>query len=103
VPEPVKGPDHPLVLNQCRPRTPAYVVLIALLLRGYSGAGFKSAEVTSTMQESIILRVFFTNLGQKMPGRSTLTELANAVSNDDKLGHSFDRVAMPRMVRNCGI
>jgi IS5 family transposase len=85
VPEPAKEPDHPLVLNQGRPRTPAYVVLVALLLRGYCGAGFKSAEVTSAMQESITLRVFFTNLGLQMPGRSTLTELVNAVSNETRL------------------
>ena len=85
VPEPAKEPDHPLVLNQGRPRTPAYVVLVALLLRGYCGAGFKSAEVTSAMQESITLCVFFTNLGLKMPGRSTLTELVNAVSNETRL------------------
>jgi len=71
-------------LMQGRPRTSGYVVLIALLLRGYSGAGFKSADVTSTMVESITLRVFFTNLGISMPGRSTLTELVNAVSNETR-------------------
>jgi Transposase DDE domain len=82
---PAKETPSPRVLNPGRPRTPAYVALIALLLRGYSGAGFKSAEVTSTMQESITLRVFFTNLGLRMPGRSTLTEIVNAVSNETRL------------------
>ena len=85
MPEPAREPDKPLALKQGRPRTPGYVVLIALLLRGYSGAGFKSADVTSAMAESITLRVFFTNLGLKMPGRSTLTELVNAVSNETRL------------------
>ncbi len=85
MPEPAQDPDKPLVLMQGRPRTSGYVVLIALLLRGYSGAGFKSADVTSAMVESITLRVFFTNLGVKMPGRSTLTELVNAVSNETRL------------------
>lgn len=85
MPEPAHDPDKPLVLMEGRPRTSGYVVLIALLLRGYSGAGFKSADVTSAMAESITLRVFFTNLGVKMPGRSTLTELVNAVSNETRL------------------
>lgn len=85
MPEPAQDPDKPLVLTRGRPRTSGYVVLIALLLRGYSGAGFKSADVTSAMVESITLRVFFTNLGVKMPGRSTLTELVNAVSNETRL------------------
>lgn len=85
LPAPAEEPAQPLVLLEGRPRTPAYVVLIALLLRGYSGAGFKSADVTAAMVESITLRVFFTNLGLEMPGRSTLTELVNAVTNETRL------------------
>jgi hypothetical protein len=73
-----------LTLAQGRPRTPAYVVLIALLLRGYFGAGFKSCDASTMMQESITLHVFFANLGLRMPGRSTLTELVNAVSNETR-------------------
>ncbi|MBM4320717.1 MAG: hypothetical protein FJ125_12360 [Deltaproteobacteria bacterium] len=61
-----------LTLAQGRPRTPAYVVLMAVLLRGFFGAGFKSCDATTMMQESITLRVFFANLGLTMPGRSTL-------------------------------
>ena len=85
IPEPAQEPDDPRVLRQGRTRTPAYVVLIALLLRGYWGAGFKSARVASQMLESTTLCVFFTNLDVEMPGRSTLTELVNAVSNDTRL------------------
>jgi len=85
IPEPAHGPEQPLVLMEGRPRTPAYVVLIAMLLRGYVAAGFKSSDVASSMVESITLRVFFTNLGFKMPGRSTLTELVNAVTNETRL------------------
>ena len=73
-----------LTLTQGRPRTPAYVVLIAVLLRGYFGAGFKSCDAATMMQESITLRVFFANLGLRMPGRSTLTELVNAISNETR-------------------
>ena len=84
-PVPAADPRQPLALEQGRPRTPAYVVLVSLMLRGYSGAGFKSADVTSIMLESITLRVLFANLGLSMPGRSTLTELVNAVSNETRL------------------
>jgi IS5 family transposase len=37
------------------------------------------------MLESITLLVFFQNLGLKMPGRSTLTELVNAVTNKTRM------------------
>jgi len=80
VPRRPPSSGKPTVLGQGRPRTHAYVVVVALLLRGYWGTGFKSDDVTSNMQESITLRVFFANLRLKMPGRSTLTELVNAVS-----------------------
>lgn len=73
-----------LSLLQGRPRTPAYVVLIALLLRGYFGSGFKACDTTTMMQESITLHIFFANLGMKMPSRSTLTELVNAVTNETR-------------------
>jgi hypothetical protein len=82
--DPPQDPEQPLALKMGRPRTPAYVVLVALFLRGYSGSGFKAADVTSFMLESITLRVFFTNLGLPMPGRSTFTELVNAVRNETR-------------------
>lgn len=74
-------PAQGLTLAHGRPRTPAYVALIALMLRGYLGTGFKACDATTLMQESMTLRVFFANQGLKMPGRSTLTELVNAVTN----------------------
>ena len=74
-----------LTLGRGRPRTPAYVVLMAVLLRGYLGAGFKACTSATMMQESMTVRVFFDNLGLAMPGRSTLTELVNAVSNQTRL------------------
>jgi len=82
MPPPIE--TDPLELEQGRPRTPAYVVLIALLLRGYWGDGFKNRDVTTVMLESKTLEVFFSNLALKMPGRSTLTELVNAVSNETR-------------------
>ena len=82
---PQEAGPQPLELLQGRPRTPGYVVVMALLLRGYLGAGFKACDATSLMLESITLRVFFTNLGLNLPGRSTLTELVNAVGNATRL------------------
>lgn len=69
-----------LILLPGRPRTSAYVVLMFLLLRGYAG-GFKRNDATTLAQESVTLTIFFYNMGCTMPGRSTLTELVNAVSN----------------------
>jgi IS5 family transposase len=57
---------------------------MALLLRGYFGTGFKACDADSMLQESLTLRVFFTNLGLNVPGRSTLTELVNAISNQTR-------------------
>jgi len=82
--EPIVVDPRGLTLAQGRPRTPAYVVLIAVLLRGYFGAGFKSWNATTMMQESKTLHVFFSNLWLKMPERSTLTELVNAISNETR-------------------
>jgi hypothetical protein len=70
-----------LRLGKGRPRTPAYVVALAVLLRGYFGAGFKSWDNATMMQESTTLQVVFANLGMSMPKPSTFTELVNAVSN----------------------
>ena len=72
-----------LTLGVGRPRTHAYVVLMFLLLRGYAG-GFKSCDVTTLMMESITMHVFLRNRGISMPGRSTLTELVNAVRNETR-------------------
>lgn len=82
--EPAEIDPARLKLLQGRERTPAYVVLMALLLRGYFAAGFKASQVATMMQESMTLHLFFTNLGLKMPGRSTLTELVNAVTNETR-------------------
>jgi len=79
--EPIAVDPAGLKLAQGRPRTPAYVVLMAVLLRGYLGTGFKACDATTILVESMTLAVFFANLGLQIPGRSTLTELVNAVSN----------------------
>ncbi len=79
--EVVRREPATLALGAGRPRTPARVVLVAVMLRGYLGAGFKACDVSTLMQESRTVFVFFETLGMKMPAGSTLTELANAVTN----------------------
>lgn len=73
------APPEALALQVGRPRTAAYVVYLFMAARGYFG-GFKSATATTLMLESVTLRVFLANEGLGLPGRSTLTELVNAVS-----------------------
>ncbi len=73
------APPETLHLQVGRPRTAAYVVFLFMAARGYFG-GFKSATATTLMLESVTLRVFLANEGLGMPGRSTLTELVNAMS-----------------------
>jgi len=76
--------DKPSALSQGRPRTPAEVVTIFLLLRGLLGEGFKGWTTATFLRESITLRVAFANYGMHMPCPSTLTELVNAVSNETR-------------------
>lgn len=77
---PCVGAPETLRLGVGRPRTAAYVVYLFLCARGYFG-GFKSAAATDLMLESLTLRVFLANRGVDCPGRSTLTELVNAVGH----------------------
>lgn len=81
--EPATPEPEDLRLKGGRPRTPAYVVFMFLVGRGYFG-GFKSAEATTLLLESTTLAVFLANQGMSMPGRSTLHELVNAVSNETR-------------------
>ena len=83
-----------LTLARGRPRTPGYLVLIAVLFRGYFGAGFKACDSLTMMQESMTLRVFFENLGHPMPHAGTLTELCNAITNETRLRMLDAQVAM---------
>lgn len=72
-----------LVLSMGRPRTSAYMVYLFLAGRGFFG-GFKSADATTLVLESVTLRVFLANQNLWLPGRSTLTELVNAVSSETR-------------------
>lgn len=72
------GPEN-ITLGDGRPRTPALVVALFVFLRGYLG-GFKTAPSDDLLFESRTIAVFLARQNLVMPGRSTLTELTNAVS-----------------------
>jgi hypothetical protein len=63
-----------------RPRMPAMVVFVLLLLRGWLG-GPKSLDFRLVLRESITLRQFFESHGLKVPGLSTVADNLNAVSH----------------------
>lgn len=67
-------------LGAGRPRMPAIVVLLFLVLRGYLG-GFKDRKVAMTLQESATVQICMMNLGHPaLPGASTIIDNVNAVS-----------------------
>ncbi|MFZ2956047.1 MAG: hypothetical protein WA705_04035 [Candidatus Ozemobacteraceae bacterium] len=80
---PTKVIAESLVLGVGRPRTKAYVVYLFLVGRGFLG-GFKSADATTLVLESVTLRVFLANQNLELPKGSTLTELVNAVSSETR-------------------
>jgi hypothetical protein len=69
-----------LELEGGRPRMPAIVVFVLLLLRGWIG-GPKSSQFQLILSESITLHSFFEEHGCKVPGASTVSENINAVRN----------------------
>lgn len=71
-------PSCSLELEPGRPRMPAIVVFVLLLLRGRIG-GPKSSEFQLILRESITLRQFFDRHGCKVPGASTVADNINAV------------------------
>ena len=71
-------PACSLELEQGRPRMPAIVVLVLLLLRGWIG-GPKSTQYQLILRESITLRHFFDQHDCKVPGASTVSDNINAI------------------------
>ena len=65
------------------PRTPALVVYLAMLFRGYQG-GFKTGDTVTLMQESTTWSVVLANLGLSMPKPGTLEDLVNQISNETR-------------------
>ena len=67
-----------LELQRGRPRMPAIVVLVLLLVRGWLG-GPKSTQFQLILKESITLRRFFDAHQINVPGASTIADNINAV------------------------
>jgi hypothetical protein len=68
----------PLDLEGGRPRMPAIIVYVLLLLRGWIG-GPKSTEFRLILKESITLHRFFESHQFQVPGASTVADNVNAV------------------------
>ncbi len=68
----------PRELDGGRPRMPAIIVFVLLLLRGWIG-GPKSAQFRLVLRESITLHRFFEAQGFQVPGTSTVADNVNAV------------------------
>jgi len=68
-----------LVLCDGRPRIPALLVLLFIMIRGYLG-GVKNKKVAMIMSESKSLEIVLEQMGYKMPGASTIIDNINAVS-----------------------
>jgi hypothetical protein len=66
-----------LSLGSGRPRMPAILVLMFMLIRGYLG-GFKKKKVAMLLKESKTLEICLRNLGYDLPGSSTLIDNVNA-------------------------
>ena len=70
-----------LELATGRPRMPAELVLIFILIRGYLG-GFKDRKTAMTLEESRTLEIVLANLGLSLPGFSTILDNINPISNE---------------------
>lgn len=68
----------PLELEGGRPRMPAIIVFVLLLLRGWIG-GPKSCQFQLVLKESITLHRFFETQRFQVPGTSTVVDNVNAV------------------------
>lgn len=77
------GADRCDALLTGRPRMPAQLVLLFLVLRGYLG-GFKNRKVASLMADSMTLRIYLQASGWTLPAESTLIDNVNAVSNQSR-------------------
>ena len=71
----------PLQLEVGQPRIEPLCALAFLLLRGWHGRGFKEGHARTMIVESLSLRHFMENMGQRLPGASSIEENLNAISN----------------------
>lgn len=75
--------DFELCLGVGRPRMPAYLAYVFLMIRGELGSVTRREDVTF-IRESISLYSFLQQRGYQMPGATTVLENINAVSNETR-------------------
>lgn len=72
-----------LTLQQGAPRTPELLVFLFMQLRGFWGS-VSDAQAMDNIVESKTMDIVLANLATDMPGRSTIIENINAVTNDSR-------------------
>lgn len=76
--------EEALQLQGGRPRMSPWFVFMFLATRGYKG-GVSTREFQDFVQESMTIHAALQRRGEKMPGRTTISENLNAVSNRTRL------------------
>jgi len=75
--------DFELKLNVGRPRMPAYLAYVFLMVRGNLGS-VTSKKAVTFIRESISLYSLLLNRGYKLPAPTTILENINAISNETR-------------------
>jgi hypothetical protein len=75
--------DYELILETGRPRMPAYLVCVFLMMRGKDGSVTKARDATFR-EESMSLYVLLQERGYNLPAQTTILENINAVSNETR-------------------
>lgn len=70
-------------LYEGRPRMPASVVFMFMMIRAYTG-GAASREFQDLTRDSITVHMMLRDHNMKMPGTSTINENINAISNETR-------------------
>jgi len=82
VPEPID--EEQLTLQEGRPRTSGYVVMIALVCSGYNPRGTMSRSFEELLYDSRSIECLLNRRGEQLPASKTLWELMDAVSNQTR-------------------
>ena len=75
--------DYELTLEAGRPRMPAYMVCVLLMMRGKDGSVTKKMDVIF-QRESMSLHALLQERGYKLSAPTTILENINAVSNETR-------------------
>ncbi len=83
VEETTAGPMERLLLEEGRPRTPAEVVYVFSVLRGYLGS-ISDQEARDRLLDSVTVQVYLGNRNLTFPGWTTLLENLHAISDQTR-------------------